>query len=133
MIALAWGVALIAAVAWPGRIIGPLDGAPFDVPVKVVVFAVVLPGLWVLYPRFLGTVTARTALAALLVWKLAAAAALPQAGWCGRVLTEYPDATDGYRLSPGWDVRTWGQGAPPSCSAIVARGYERLKQFPAWI
>ena len=39
MIALAWGVALIAAVAWPGRIIGPLDGAPFDVPVKVVVFA----------------------------------------------------------------------------------------------
>jgi hypothetical protein len=48
-------------------------------------------------------------------------------------LTKYPEAIGGYRFAPGWDVRTWGQGTPPSCSAIIARGYQRQTQFPAWI
>ena len=44
---LVWGLALVAAVVWPGRIIGPLDGAPFDVPLSALVLGVMLPALWV--------------------------------------------------------------------------------------
>jgi hypothetical protein len=125
-------LALVAAFAWPGRIIGPLDGAPFDVPAKAVVFAVVLPLLWRFHPAFLRTGMARALIVALLAWKLLAWTLLPQAGWCGTFLTKYPAEIGGYRLAPSWDVRTlWN--APPTCSAIVARGYERLTQFPAWI
>src|SRR6185503_8641211 len=118
--------------AWPGRIIGPLDGAPFDAPAKAVVFAVVLPLLWWWHPAFLRTAWARTLIVALLGWKLIGWALLPQAGWCGMFLTKYPAEIGGYRWAPSWDVRTsWT--ASPTCSAIVARGYERQTQFPAWI
>src|SRR2546422_2736622 len=49
------------------------------------------------------------------------------------LLTKYPDSVGGYRLAPGWDVRTWEGGRPPACSAIVARAYSRQPRFPAWI
>jgi hypothetical protein len=130
---LVWGLALVAALAWPGRIVGPLDGAPFDVPLKALVFGVAVPALWVFYPAFLKTAIARGLVVVLLGWKLLTWVALPQAGWCGMFLTEYPEAIGGYRLAPGWDVRTWGSGKPAACSAIVARAYPRQTQFPAWI
>jgi hypothetical protein len=131
--ALLWALTLVAAVAWPGRIIGPLDGAPFDVPVEALAFGVALPALWVLHPAFLKTSVARGLIVALLGWKLLAWVALPQGGWCGMFLTKNPSSVGGYRLAPGWDVRTWEGGRPPTCSAIVARAYSRQTQFPAWI
>ena len=79
-----WGVALVAAVAWPGRLIGPLDGAPFDTAAKVLAFAFVLPVLWWFHPAFLRTVAARTLVALLLGWKIATWMAVSQTGWCGR-------------------------------------------------
>jgi hypothetical protein len=130
---LVWGLALVAAIAWPGRIIGPLDGAPFDVPLKALVFGVALPALWVFYPAFLKTSVARGLIVVLLGWKLMTWIALPQAGWCGMFLTKHPEAIGGYRLTAGWDVRTWEGHRPPTCSAIVARAYSRQTQFPAWI
>jgi hypothetical protein len=130
---LVWGLLLVAAVAWPGRIIGPLDGAPFDVPVEALAIGVALPALWVLHPGFLKTPVARGLVGALLGWKLLVWVAIPQGGWCGMFLTKYPPSVGGYRLAPGWDVRTWEGGRPPACSAIVARAYLRQTQFPAWI
>jgi len=127
-----WGALLVVAVAWPGRIIGPLAGAPFELPIDAIAFGVVLPALWVQYPEFLRTAGARLLILALLAWKLLAWGALPQAGWCGQFLTANPESIGGYRLAPGCDVRTW-ESRPPVCSAIVARGYARQTQFPAWI
>jgi len=59
---------LVAAVAWPGRIVGLLDGAPFDTPAKVVALAVVLPLVWRFHPAFLRTGVARALIVALLGW-----------------------------------------------------------------
>ncbi|MGH9142708.1 MAG: hypothetical protein ACRD2I_16375, partial [Vicinamibacterales bacterium] len=130
---LLWGIALVASIAWPGRLVGPLSGAPFEVPTIALLMGVVLPALWVLYPSFLNNRVARGFIVALLGWKLLAFAVFPQAGWCGMFLTKYPEAIGGYRLAQGWDVRTWDGRRPPGCSAIVARGYSRQTQFPAWI
>jgi len=124
---------LVAAVAWPGRIIGPLDGAPFDVPLEALTFGVALPALWALHPAFLRTTAARGLIVALIAWKLLAWVALPQGGWCGMFLTKYSASVGGSRFAPGWDVRTWDGGHPGACSAIVARPYSRQTQFPAWI
>jgi len=128
-----WGVVLVAAIAWPGRIVGALSGAPFDVPAIALLLGVVLPALWVLYPAFLQHRLARGIIVVLLGWKLLAWMMLPQGGWCGTFLTKYPDTIGGYRLAQGWDVRTWDGRRPHTCSAVVARGYSRQTQFPAWI
>jgi hypothetical protein len=130
--AVLWGIALVAAVAWPGRFVGPLDGAPFDSAVELVVLAVALPALWWFHPAFLKTATARAIVALLLVSKIAIWVALPQGGWCGDFLVKNPPETPGWGLTRSWDARTIWEQTPASCSAIVARPYLRPTQFPAW-
>lgn len=132
MSALFWAAVLIAAVSWPGRVIGPLDGAPFDTWAEALLLAVALPALWWFHPAFLRTAPARAIVLLLLAWKLAAALLLPQAGWCGDFLMSNLPESGGWRLTRSWDARTLWQSAPPTCSAIIARGYARPTQFPAW-
>lgn len=127
-----WGIALVAAAAWPGRALGALDGAPFDAPLEALALGLVLPALWWWYPAFLRTAAARTLVALLLVTKLAAWALLPQGGWCGQFLMANPPQTGGWQLVRSWDARTMGDQRMPTCSAIVSRGYARPTHFPAW-
>jgi len=94
-----WGVGLVVAVAWPGRLIGPLDGAPFDTASKVLALAFVLPALWWLYPAFLRTAGARTLVALLLGWKIATWMVASQAGWCGQFLVKNPPLSGGWSLT----------------------------------
>ncbi len=121
--ALLWSVALVAAVAFPSRLIGPFDGAPFDTVSKALAFGLVLPFLWWLYPAFVRTTVARALIALLLAWKLSTWMLVPQAGWCGQFLVAGPPQTGGWSLMRSWDARTYWESNPPACSAIVARGY----------
>jgi hypothetical protein len=127
-----WGLALVAAIAWPGRLVGPLDGAPFDTALKAIAFALLLPALWWLDPAFLKTAAARTLVALAVVWKVGVWAALPQGGWCGQFLTSPQEPGASQVLARSWDVRTRGEKWFPTCSAIVSSGYSRPTQFPAW-
>jgi hypothetical protein len=127
-----WGIVLVAAVASPGRFVGPLDGAPFDTALELVVLAVALPVLWFFHPSFMKTRTARAASALLLAFKIASWATLPQGGWCGDFLMNNRPETAGWRLTRSWDARTIFERTPASCSAIVARPYRRPTEFPAW-
>lgn len=127
-----WGIALVAAAAWPGRALGAFDGAPFDTPLEALALGLVLPALWWWYPAFLKTAAARTLVALMLVAKLAAWALLPQGGWCGQFLMANPPQTGGWQLVRSWDARTIGDARMPTCSAIVSRGYARPTHFPAW-
>ena len=130
--ALVWSVALVAAVAWPGRLVGPLDGAPFDTTAKALAFGIVLPALWWLYPAVMRTTVARTLLVLLLAWKIGGWMFIPQSGWCGQFLVANPPTVGGWSLTRSWDLRTYWHKTPTACSAIVARGYSRPTQFPAW-
>ena len=99
---------------------------------KALAFGLVLPALWWLYPAFLRTIAARTLVVVLLVWKIATWMLVPQAGWCGQFLVGNPPQIGGWSLTRSWDARTYWNPTPPACSAIVARGYARPTQFPAW-
>ena len=129
---LPWGLLLVAALAWPSRAIGPLDGSPFDTAAEVLAFGLLLPIVWWLHPAFFATAGARALVVVMLVWKLASWALLPQGGWCGDFLVKGPPATAGWVLHRTWDARTLFEKPLPRCSAIVARGYTRPTQFPAW-
>jgi hypothetical protein len=122
-----WGVLLIAAVLWPGRIVGPIDGAPLDAPLEAVLFAG-LVALWFLAPAFLKTRRARVVIGSLLVWKIAGWLLLTQTGLCGTFLA---DPGGGVRPQPGWDVRAlWTPRM--GCTAVVTRPYREFEEFPAW-
>jgi hypothetical protein len=124
-----WALLLVLAVLWPGRIVGPLAGIPFDKRVDVLV-AAVLPVLWVLAPAFLNTRRARIVIGGLLVWKVAAWLLLTQTGLCATFLAD-PNGAGGMVIQPSWDTRAlWSlQGR---CSAVFARPYRELEEFPAW-
>jgi len=130
---LVWAIAFAVAVSWPGRVIGPLDGAPFDTRAELLILALALPALWWFHPAFLRTTAARVLLAVLLAWKIGAAALLTQGGWCGQFLMPNPPASGHWRLGRSWDARTIWEPAPPSCSAIVTRSYTRPTEFPGWM
>jgi hypothetical protein len=130
---LVWAIAFVVAVSWPGRVIGALDGAPFDTWAEVMILALVLPALWWFHPAFLRTTAARVLVALLLAWKIGGAVMLTQGGWCGDFLMPNPPASGHWRLGRSWDARTIWEAAPPSCSAIVTRSYTRPTEFPAWM
>ena len=121
MASLLWGLALVAAVLWPGRIIGPLDGAPLDAPLEAILIGLVLPILWTLDPRFLRGGLAKALVVLLLTWKIATAVFLTQGGWCGEFLTPQPPPGS-YRLDRSWDLRTFLEASPAACSGNRGAG-----------
>lgn len=125
-----WTLLLAAAVLWPGRVIGPLDGAPFDSTLEGLLLASALPALWYLAPGFLRTHAARVLTASLLAWKLAGWLLLTQTGWCATFLAA-PDAGAAPQMQLSWDVRSLWSGGN-GCTAILTRPYAQLEDFPAW-
>ena len=45
-----WAIVLLVGLFWPSRLIGPLDGAPLDQRLEVVVLGMLVPALWYLCP-----------------------------------------------------------------------------------
>jgi hypothetical protein len=128
-----WALALIAALLWPSRLIGPIDGAPLDRPIEAILIGIVVPLLWFLHPQFLKLRSARVLVAALLLGKLAASILPVQTGWCATFLTAHDDHDGVFRLDRSWDVRTLWEPSPASCSAVMARPYEAFGDFPGWM
>src|SRR5215467_3090821 len=122
-----WGVLLVVAILWPGRIVGPLDGIPLDAPLEAVLFGALLV-LWFLAPKFVKTRAARVIISSLLIWKVAGWLLLTQTGLCGTFLA---DAGAGMQAQPGWDVRAlWTPRM--GCTSVITRPYHEFEEFPAW-
>jgi len=126
-----WGVAAVAALWWPGRISGPLDGAPLDGTLEAIALGLVLPALWWFHSKFLHSRLARIAIAAIVLVKISGAF-LTQEGWCIRFDTAAPIVNDSTGRIHSWDVRADWRSPDPSCSAVMTRGYPEFKKFPAW-
>ena len=125
-----WSIALLAAILWPGRLVGPLDGVPFDSTLEALLLASALPALWYLTPGFLKTRTARALTASLLVWKLVGWLLLTQTGLCATFFAA-PAVGAPPQTQQSWDARALFRPGT-GCSAILTRPYRRLEEFPAW-
>jgi len=128
-----WAIVLLVGLFWPSRLIGPLDGAPLDQRLEVVVLGMLVPALWYLCPSFLRTTFARATIGTLTVWKIATWFLVAQTGWCGLFASKYDSPVDSYRIERSWDARTFWSGTPPTCTAIVARPFRSQLGYPAWI
>jgi len=126
-----WGGAALAALWWPGRLIGPLDGLPLDGVWEAILFGLAVPVLWWLHPAYLHTLVARVLIATLLIAKLASSF-LVQGGWCVQFETPRPLVSESRGRIHSWDVRADWQSRTPRCSAIITRGYSEFKDFPVW-
>jgi hypothetical protein len=128
----AWGLVAAAALLWPSRAIGPLDGVPLDARLEAIAIGVIVPVLCSLHPRFLLTRLAHGFAVALIVVKLIAMLALAQEGWCARFVMPSPLSAGGNLTQLSWDARADWRHAVPRCSAVVARPYPEFAAFPAW-
>jgi hypothetical protein len=129
----AWGLAAIAALLWPSRLSGPLDGVPLDAVAEGLLIGVVFPALLWFHPTFLKTRLARTAIVVVILLKAFASYALVRDGWCvqfepGRPLVK--DATS--NVPHSWDVRADWLADQPACSAVMTRPYTGIGEFPVW-
>ena len=127
-----WAGILGAAVLWPARLAGPLDGAPLDTAAEAILVGVVLTVLLWANPHVLRLRAFRAITLALLVWKAVTAATLAQDGWCLRFESPVPLYRDMGGIPHSWDVRADWRAPVPRCSAIMTRGYDRFESFPAW-
>jgi hypothetical protein len=127
-----WAVLGAIAVLWPGRLAGPLDGAPLDQPTEAVVIGVLLVWIVVTDSSMLNRRATRALIGALLVWKVATGALLAQDGWCLRFTSPVPLYLDNVTVPHSWDIRADWRSPVPQCSAVMAEGYEVLERFPAW-
>jgi hypothetical protein len=127
-----WLIFALLVLWWPGRLVGPFDGAPFDTAADAVILGLVFPVLGWLVPSVLSDRRARGFLLALLAWKALSATMLVQDGWCARVVPARPYVRDGVGAAHSWDVRADWRSADPRCSAITTRAYLQHDQFPVW-
>jgi hypothetical protein len=128
-----WGLAAAAALLWPARTGGPLDGLPLDGVAEAILVGVVFPSLLWFHPRFLRTTGARAAIVALLGWKAFGAALLVPDGWCVTFVPGRPIVSDAASQTPhSWDVRADWRASRPLCSAVMRRPYQGLGEFPVW-
>ena len=127
-----WGILAAAALLWPDRISGPLDGVPLDRVTEAILIAGMLPALWYFHPRFLRSTLARASIVLLIAWKIGAAALFVQDGWCVRFQPARPFALDAKGAPHAWDLRADWRSPSPACSAIMTRSYHDLNEFPAW-
>lgn len=126
-----WVLLAAAAVLWPGRLAGPLDGIPFDQPVEVVAIALLV---WAVIAdrTMLRRRDVRGVVVALLAWKALTGIAATQDGFCARFISPQALYLDDLRVPHSWDARADWRAATPQCSAIMTRDYPELERFPAW-
>jgi hypothetical protein len=127
-----WGVLAMAALLWPDRLSGPLDGIPLDRAIEAVLVGAVVPALWVFHSRFLATRLARASIIALLLWRTLATISFVQDGWCLRFEPSRPYTRDAIGAPHSWDLRADWRDPDPACSAIMTRSYASDREFPAW-
>jgi hypothetical protein len=135
-----WTLLAAAALLWPARMIGALDGIPLDGRLDAMVIGLAVPALWWLDRGFLARRFARTLIVALLGWKVLLAVAAVPHGLCARFTTSAPFAgevqtipiEEPHGILRSWDVRADWRAAQPSCTAVVDRAYGDAASFPAW-
>lgn len=127
-----WALLLAAAVLWPARLAGLLDGAPLDTAADALVIGLALPALVVFDRRLLRLWAVRGLILLLLTWKAASAGLLAQDGWCLRFISPEPLFVDDLRVPHAWDVRADWRNAVPRCSAVMTRGFAATNEFPVW-
>jgi hypothetical protein len=127
-----WGVLAAAALWWPGRLAGPLDGAPLDTAFEAILLGLVFPLLWWWQPSFLHRRPARGLILALLAWKAATSVVLVQDGWCVSVSPSRAYVRDQTGLPHSWDVRADWRNPNPACAGIMTRSYTDMLEFPVW-
>lgn len=118
----------LAALWWPARLSGILDGAPFDSAADAVVLGLLLPVLLWAAPSTLRDRRAQVLVVALLAWKIISPVALVQDGLCVAVTAPGHAGT-----LKNWDVRTDWYADDPRCSAIADRPYLEERQLPIWL
>ena len=129
-----------AAMLWPSRIVGPLDGIPLDQPSDALGIGLLIPVLWWLSRGEDLTRWGRILVVALLVWKVAGVVVLRQQGLCAASFAGQPwgGTTQTIRVSEpsgalrSWDVRADWRDAVPRCTAILTRPLGDTRAFPAW-
>ena len=127
-----WAALALVAVVWPGRLAGPLDGAPLDGSVEAVAIGLLLPWLILSDGQWLDRRATRTLVVALLLWKAATGAVLAQDGWCLQFTSPVPLYRGNVLVPHSWDVRADWRSAVPRCSAVMTEAYPVLERFPAW-
>jgi hypothetical protein len=135
-----WALATAAALLWPGRLIGPLDGAPLDGRLEAIVIGLVLPSLWWLDRQAWRARWFRVLVLTLLLWKALAGTVVTQQGLCAVTLAQAP--IDGLNqgipiqepsgVLRSWDLRADWRHPAPTCTAILARPLPTQEAFPAW-
>jgi hypothetical protein len=129
---LVWGTLMAAALLWPGRLAGPLDGVPLDRAADALLIGLLFPALCWLDPAFLNRRAARVLIVALLGWKAVTALTVTQDGWCVGIVPSRPYVRDQAGLPHSWDVRADWRSANPRCSAVMTRPYAQMDEFPVW-
>jgi hypothetical protein len=135
-----WAVLGAVAVLWPGRLIGPLDGAPLDGRLEAVIIGMVLPSLWWLDRRAVTATWVRAVVVALLAWKAMGPAVLVQQGLCATTAAAAPlsginqgiPIEEPFAALRSWDLRADLTAAQPACTAILTRPLAVQEAFPAW-
>jgi hypothetical protein len=127
-----WSALLAAAVLWPARLAGPLDGVPLDTVADAILIGLVLPVLVALDRRVLAQRLVRVTIVLLLAWKATLGMTMAADGWCLRFTSPAPLFVDDVHVPHAWDVRADWRNNPPRCSAIMTRGYARIDEFPVW-
>lgn len=126
-----WAVLMTAAVLWPGRLSGPLDGVPLDQPIEVIGIALLV---WAVScdRRVLRRTGLRVLVVTLLAWKALTAVTMAQDGLCVRFISPQALYREDLRIPHSWDLRADWRAATPRCSAVMTRDYSELERFPAW-
>jgi hypothetical protein len=130
----------MAAVLWPSRFLGPLDGAPLDRPAEAILLGLVLPWLFWLGREASRRRVFRLTVVVLLAWKVATFAGVTQQGLCATVRASQPLSGEAFRMRideprgflRSWDVRADLWADEPRCTAILTRSMHRGIEFPAW-
>lgn len=135
-----WFLVLLAAVLWPSRFIGPLDGAPLDRPLEAIVLGLALPWVFWLGRSASATRTFRISVLALLAWKVLTPAIATQQGLCASVRAPQPLKGTAFAMRieephgalRSWDLRADLWDEDPRCTAIITRPLLTSTEFPAW-
>jgi len=135
-----WTVLAAAALVWPAKFIGPLDGAPLDGRADALVIGLAIPALWWLDRRAFTATWARVLIVTLLLWKAGTGVIAGQQGLCAATFAPRP--IDGTAMTMrieepsgalrSWDVRADWRAPAPACTAILTRGLPAINDFPAW-
>ena len=135
-----WTALAIAALVWPSRFAGPLDGAPLDAAAEAIVIGLLIPTLWWLHRSAVTQRSTQIAIVTLLAWKALTMPVAAQQGLCvhmsaGRPLNGINQGVPIVEPSGAlrsWDIRADWRDPSPRCTAIVTQPLPEQRQFPAW-